>query len=216
MNKKKEISEKSLELNVCMEILQRLRAYPSFRKASWVGLTQREERQQGLDAKIRNTPGVALMLQFKSPWATSKVDKAYTFSINREQHKTLERLGCTDAVHYVLPLYSKWWKLDRDAPDILQDTWLVPVKCIPSSYLVRELTTIQVKKTASAGIKVSGYPRWTPTCDAIRADDYFEAAGLLLDFRSLGIEPSALRSWIDGWEGTTLRFSGLGVFHLPL
>ena len=43
MAKKKEVSEKSLELNVCMEMLQSLRAYPAYLKASWVGLTQREE-----------------------------------------------------------------------------------------------------------------------------------------------------------------------------
>ena len=59
------------------------------------------------------------------------------------------------------------------------------------SYLVHEPTTIQVKEAKSTGIKVSGFPGWTPTCDAIKAGDYFEA-GLLSDFRSLGLEPSSL------------------------
>ena len=216
MSKKKEVSEKSLELNVCAEMLQHLRSYPAFQKASWLGLTQREERQQGLDAKIKNAPGVALMLQFKSPWATSRVDRIYKFTINREQHKALEKLGNPDAVHYVFPLYSKWWKVDQDAPDILQDTWLVPVACIPSHYLNRDSTTIEVRKLTPSGVHVSGSD-WVPTCAASNAREYFQLRiGSLTDFRSLGIEGPQLREWVNGWEGTALRFTGLGIFYIPV
>ncbi len=214
MTKKKEVSEKSLELNVCTEMLQSLRTYPPYQKATWVGLTQREERQEGLDAKIQNAPGVALMLQFKSPWVSSQVDRVYEFSINKKQHEALERLGCQDAVYYVFPLYSKWWKVDKNAPDLLQDTWLVPVSCIPSTNLIRDSTQIEVTKLTASRIKVWGDPNWEPTCNAINARDYFQMrSGSLSDV--IGIQPAQLREWIDGWEITALRFTSLGVFYLP-
>ena len=216
MSKKKEVSEKSLELNVCAEMLQHIRSHLALRKTSWLGLTQREERQQGLDAKIKNAPGVALMLQFKSPWATSRVDKVYKFTINKEQHKAMERLGRPGAVHYAFPLYSKWWKVDQDAPDILQDTWLVPAECIPSKYLVKDSTTVEVRKLTPSAVQVSG-PGWKPTCSAINARDYFQMrTGSLSDFGAIGIEAPQLREWINGWEETALRFRSLGIFYLPL
>ena len=218
MARKKEVSEKSLELNICTEMLQKLRGHPPWQKSSWVGLTQRQEREEGLDAKIQNAPGIALMLQFKSPWATSSVDQVCTFSINKTQHQALERLGCPEAVHYVFPLYSKWWKVDKDAPNLLQDTWLVPASCIPSSRLVRESTPIRVRKLANAnGVEVKGPCGWEPTCKATNAEDYFRLrTGNLSDYRVIGIQLSQLREWIDGWERTALRFSSLGIFYLPV
>ena len=205
-----------MELNVCAEMLQHIRSLPALRKATWHGLTQREERQEGLDAKIQNSPGVALMLQFKSPWATSKVDEIYKFTINKKQHKAMESLGCSEAVHYVFPLYSQWRKLGQDAPDILQDTWLVPVKCIPSKSLVKASTTIEVRKFAPSVVQVSG-PDWKPTCRATNARDYFQTStGSLSDFGAIGIGALQLREWIDGWEETALRFRSLGIFYLPV
>ena len=104
MTRKREVSEKSLELNVCSEMLQALRGHAGYRKALWIGLTQREERQQGLDVRVRNTAGLALMLQFKSPWATYYGDVLYKFSINKRQHEALEQLGSPKAVFYAFPL----------------------------------------------------------------------------------------------------------------
>jgi hypothetical protein len=43
------VSEKSLELNVGAELLASLRSTPRFTKAYLRGLTQREERQEGVD-----------------------------------------------------------------------------------------------------------------------------------------------------------------------
>ena len=37
----KEVSEKSLELNVYAELLQHIRSWPGYERALWVGLTQR-------------------------------------------------------------------------------------------------------------------------------------------------------------------------------
>ena len=137
------MSEKSLELNVCAELLQHIRSWPGCERALWLGLTQAQERRKGLDELIRNVgPGVSLMLQFKAPWPTSRVDDLYKFSINERQHEALEQLAGQrpKAVQYVFPLYSKWSKADRYAPDLAQDTWLVQVSSIPSKEL-RSIST---------------------------------------------------------------------------
>ena len=149
------------------------------------------------------------MLQFKSPWATSRVDRVYKFTINKEQHKAMESLRKPGAVYYVFPLYSKWWKIGRDAPDILQDTWLVPVECIPSKYLAKESTTVEVSKLSPSGVRVSG-TNWKSTCSAINARDYFQQrTGSLSDIQGIGVTPPQLREWIVGQDWTALRFRGL-------
>ena len=117
----KEVSEKSLELNVCAEMLQHIRAWPGCERALWLGLTQRQERCTGLDELIRNAgPSFALMLQFKVPWPSSLVDDLYKFSINERQHEALEQLSgqYPQAVQYVFPLYSKWDKAAQ-IPDLV-------------------------------------------------------------------------------------------------
>ena len=139
----KEISEKSLQLNVCAEMLQQIRTWPGCQKALWLGLTQRQERRTGLDELIRNVgTGSSLMLQFKAPWPSSYVDDLYKFSINERQHEALEQLAddYPDAVYYVFPFYSKWIKADRHAPDLAQDTWLVPVSSISLTLLTSPST----------------------------------------------------------------------------
>ena len=82
----KEVSEKSLELNVCAELLQYIRSWPGCGKALWLGLTQAQERRAGIDELISNVGvGFSLMLQFKAPWPSSRVDDLYKFSINERQ-----------------------------------------------------------------------------------------------------------------------------------
>jgi len=132
----REISEKTLELNVCAEILSIFRTHLGFRKAIWCGLTQRQEREKGLDELLRNLgPGVHFMLQFKAPWPTSRVDTLYTFSINTEQHKTLEILSkkYPNSTFYVLPLFSTWAKADSRVPNLAGDTWLLKVADVDSA-----------------------------------------------------------------------------------
>ena len=220
MTKKKEISEKSLELNICSEMLQCLRSHTSLQKALWVGLTQREEREIGLDERLRNASGVALMLQFKSPWATSRVNDLYKFSINKDQHEALGRLGHPEAVFYVFPLYSKWLKADIHAPNLLQDTWLLPASCIPSSKLVQESTPIYLRRHADLHISVTGHPAGYPSreanCDAINAGEYLQMSeGQMADILPSLISISQLREWVDTLEGIVPRFRGLGFFYLP-
>jgi len=61
------------------------------------------------------------MLQFKAPWSSSPADSIYKFSINTQQHKTLETglaRRYPDAVFYVLPLFIKWSKVYAYAPSL--------------------------------------------------------------------------------------------------
>jgi hypothetical protein len=131
----REISEKTLELNVCAELLREIRR--AFPKAIWLGLTQSQERKVGLDELIRNAGrGRHFMLQFKSPVPTSLEDAHYRFSINTEQHLTLMAGVASwfpDAVWYVLPLFSTWNKVDDEAPSLVNDTWAVRAADVDSS-----------------------------------------------------------------------------------
>ena len=202
-------------------MLQCLRANPSYRKALWVGLTQREEREKGIDARLHNAHGTALMLQFKAPWVTSRVDHLYRFSINREQHQALEQLELNypNAAFYVFPLYSRWWKADRDAPHLLQDTWLLPVSCIQSKKLVKENTTVDVRRDLisqiSVEISIRGRTSGESGCDGINASSYFESLRRTLDRTPNNMELRSLEDWIKSPAIALLRFKGLGFFFLP-
>ena len=91
----REISEKTLELNICAEILSSLRGRPGYQNVVWQGLTQKQERDVGVDAILRDLgPGRSLLLPFKSPWPSSAMDYLYKFSINTLQHGTMESGPC--------------------------------------------------------------------------------------------------------------------------
>ena len=222
----KEVSEKSLELNVCAEMLQYIRSWPSCEKALWLGLTQRQERRTGLDELIRNVgPGSSLMLQFKAPWPTSIVDSLYKFSINERQHEALEQLAdqYPEAVYYVFPLYSKWTKADQDAPDLAQDTWVVPVASMPLTLLTSlsspssgrhrvELERINSQITVTAhSPEVIG--------EAINAKEFFLDGSMAhsLDARSSRVPSDHLLEWIENWDqkGFAPRFRSLNALYVP-
>ena len=196
-------------------MLQCLRVYPNYRKALWVGLTQREEREQGLDEKIRNARGFALLLQFKSPWATFYGNNRYKFSINKRQHEALERLGGLDGVFYVFPLYNQWRKADAHAPDLLQDTWLLPISCIPSTQLIRKSTPIELIRRSHLRVQITGFPGWEATCEATNAKDYFQKDIQETVNRPRFIHITMLKEWIEFSQMSALRFRNLGFFHLP-
>ena len=90
----------------------------------------------GLDEFVLNVPrDLLLMLQFKSPWPASLADAPYKFDINFRQNQTLLSLASRFPrnVHYVFPLYREWNKARQDAPNLAQDTWLMPVSLMPLS-----------------------------------------------------------------------------------
>jgi hypothetical protein len=123
------ISEKSLELNVGAELLNLVRGPWGMPKAYLRGLTQREERQQGVDFFVQLNPLTRIFaFQFKAP--KGRHDGApYRYTLVREQHDLLHTLaqGFPDAVFYVLPFYATHPKLQRDVPNLMGDTWFLPV-----------------------------------------------------------------------------------------
>ena len=229
----KEVSEKSLELNLCAEMLHRIRSWRGCDKALWFGLTQKQERREGLDARIRNTCSFSLMLQFKAPWETSQEDDLYKFSINERQHAALEQTArCfPHAVYYVLPLYSTWSRADQHALDLLRDTWFVPVSSIPGSVLTLPPRTktgyhrVELDRR-SGPIEVRVFsPRLTTI--AINAKQFFDEKGTgqstnidqsLADF---GISSEGMRKWLRLMEeledeGIAPRFRGLNTLTVPV
>ena len=222
----KEVSEKSLELNVCAEFLQHIRSWRGCDRALWLGLTQRQERRTGLDELIRNVgPGLSLMLQFKAPWPSSLVDSLYKFSINERQHEALEQLAVQypEDVYYVLPLYSRWIKADQHAPDLLQDTWMVPVSSIPLTLLTSLSTPssgrhrVELERFNSQIVVTAHSPEVIG--EAVNAREYFEK-GIdrpLRDAGPSGVPSSHLQEWIELWDEKSSfpRFRGLNALYVP-
>lgn len=224
MTKRLQVSEKSLELNVGAEMLQQIRAWPGCHRALWLGFTQRRERFEGLDMLIHNMgPGAAFMLQFKAPSADSRVDYFYKFSINEKQHTVLERLASKHprAVYYVFPLYSKWSKANRHAPDLCQDTWLVPISSVPLSSLP---ASTRADLRHKVDVERSHHGRVTVTFhspevigDAINAREYFLERDSSLDLSTAGVPSEQLQEWVRRWDdgSRSVRFRNLRALYIP-
>ena len=98
-------------------------------KAYLQGLTQLEEKRQGVDFFAQLDPKTRIFaFQFKAP--KGPLDQLpYKYTLQREQHLRLHELAKTskDSVFYVLPFYVSHHKLQHDVPNLLQDTWLLPI-----------------------------------------------------------------------------------------
>ena len=233
----RQVSEKTLELNVCAELLQQIRARPDCERALWLGLTQRQERHAGLDELIENVgPGHALMLQFKAPWPTSTVDYLYKFTINERQHEALFQLAedHPQSVSYVFPLYSLWDKAAEHAPDLAQDTWLARAASIPFDDLIappRPLSgrhTVELIRDPGGVTAIVHSPQVIP--DVINAQEYFGGRSFTgsSDLLRPGVPHTALREWIRSWDAEQSdgpqrserspkppRFRGLNALYIP-
>ncbi len=221
----KEVSEKSLELNICAEFLQHIRSWPGCERALWLGLTQRQERRTGLDELIRNVgSGFLLMLQFKAPWRSSNVDSLYKFNINERQHEALEQLANDYPAHvfYVFPLYTKWTKADQYAPDLAQDTWMVPISSLPLSMLTSQSTPasgrhrVEVERFFSQ-VTVTVH---SPIVEGkvINAKEYFTDADgqQSLNDGIRGVPSERLQEWSEEWDDEFApRFRGLNALFIP-
>jgi hypothetical protein len=127
---RKQVSEKTLELNISAELLQIIRGIPGCESAFWVGLKQDQEARWGMDELIRNVPrGYHMVLQFKSPKALPRDSLPYFFTINDRQNNNLLRLAQArpQAVYYVFPHYNSLSRLGNVAPGLLDDTWFLRV-----------------------------------------------------------------------------------------
>src|SRR5438034_6379415 len=133
------ISEKSLELNVGAELLNLLRGPWGMPKAYLRGLTQHEERQQGVDFFAQLSPETRIFaFQFKAP--KGRYDGVpYRYTLVRDQHDLLHMLaqGFPNAVYYVLPFYATHQKLQHDVPNLIKDTWFLPIAPMTTAQVFR-------------------------------------------------------------------------------
>ena len=168
----------------------------------------------------------------------------YKFSINERQHEALEDLASRypQAVHYVFPFFSTWAKAREYAPDLVQDTWLVPA----SSVLLAELQAASSPKTGrhrvelertGSSIEVTVHsPRVVG--QAINAGEFLAELSGQANSLSLArrlVPHGLLREWIRAWDedgravGLTsdefsrapavsarrVRFTGLSALYIP-
>ena len=123
---------------------------------------------------------------------------------------------------YAFPLYSTWSKVTKCAPELMRDTWLVPVSCISlDSSVSRSNFSIALVRINSQIIPWGRF--LNVTCDAINAWEYFVEwssvqqldSSQQLDFNSFGVPSVLLREWIERWENSRLRFRGLRALYVP-
>lgn len=127
---RKQVSEKTLELNVTAEIIQLVRGLPGCDKAFWLGLKQDQEARWGMDEILSNVPrGYHMVLQFKSPKSRPQDTTPYNFTINDKQNDNLLKLARSrsNAVYYVFPHYNTLSRLSDDSPTLLSDTWFLRI-----------------------------------------------------------------------------------------
>jgi len=131
------VSEKSLELNVGAELLNVIRYRWGLPKAYLRGLTQREEKVEGVDFFAQLSSSARLFaFQFKAPLGTYD-SSVYRYRLVREQHNPLFALAriAPASVFYVFPFYVTPVKLQRDVPNLSQDTWLLRVALLPTATI---------------------------------------------------------------------------------
>ncbi len=124
------VSEKTLEVNVCSDLLGRIRLLRGCKRAFWMGMKQKQEAMNGIDELILNVPaGVHLALQFKAPRPTPPDGHPFYFTINERQHGHLHRLAMTRprAVHYVFPHYNTFTSMRKVSPGLLTQTYFLSV-----------------------------------------------------------------------------------------
>lgn len=130
---KKIVTEKTLELNICAEIISLIRSLQNCNKSFWIGMTQSQEAFTGMDEYIENMPhGYYLIFQFKSPWINPRNNLRFNFTINDRQHFHLSILARSfpHSCFYVFPYYKDYGKLAQNSPGLLNDTWFLDINSI--------------------------------------------------------------------------------------
>lgn len=126
-----------MELNVGAELLNLMRSGWGMPKTYLRGLTQREEKQEGVDFFAQLNPATRLFaFQFKAPKGRTE-GVPYRYTLVRDQHNALLPLAQSvpNSVFYVLPFYVAVAKLQQDVPILMQDTWLLAVEQMPTEQL---------------------------------------------------------------------------------
>lgn len=178
------VSEKSLELNIGAELLGLLRGSWGMPKAYLRGLTQNEEKQEGVDFFVQLDPATRLFaFQFKAPKGKAEATP-YQYILVRDQHESLFALAqhSPSSVFYVFPFYVTPAKLQQDVPQLLQDTWLLDlcqmptgqtfgatkrtriIRCQPGNAFInpeyRLQRLVDISRLDSHGISVEGFASW--------------------------------------------------------
>jgi hypothetical protein len=119
-------------------------------KAYLRGLTQREEKQQGVDFFAQLTPAARIFaFQFKAPRGGNE-GAPYRYTLVDEQHALLHALATIApyGVYYVLPFYVTHIKLEQNVPNLVQDTWLLPVQPMVPSQIFHGQRTKTIRCSA--------------------------------------------------------------------
>ena len=125
------VSEKSLELNIGAELLALMRGSWGMPKAYLRGLTQKEEKQEGVDFFARLPSSARIFaFQFKAPKGTTE-SIPYKYTLVREQHQPPYQLSqaAPSGVFYVFPFYVTIPKL-RQANALTK--WLGALRPLPT------------------------------------------------------------------------------------
>ena len=141
------VSEKSLELNIGAEILGIIREQWGMPRVYLRGLTQLEERQEGVDFFAELDPAARLFaFQFKAPKGTVE-SLPYRYALVSYQHNALFQLAqfSANSVFYVFPFYVTTAKLQQDVPVLAQDTWLLGVDPMQPAQVFRGAQTKVVR-----------------------------------------------------------------------
>lgn len=126
----REVTEKTLELNITAELLSDIRARPGGAAAFWIGMSNFQEAKNGLDEILVSAPSTHhLALQFKSPWPSRPDRDPYRFSVNDHQHGHLLALSKIqpDAVFYVLPAFNTLKRIMTSVPSLCRYAWMLRV-----------------------------------------------------------------------------------------
>ena len=124
---RKVVNEKTLELNVCAELLEAIRT--TFPKAFWYGLTGGQEKILPVDEFIRMN-GRLSYFQFKSPNRQRRADGCSVFQLSTRQFDNLRQLsaGRPGATFYALPDLTELKKLRRLSPNLRLMTCFVDIE----------------------------------------------------------------------------------------
>lgn len=118
------------------------------------GLTQREEKQEGVDFFAHLQPTARMLaFQFKAPQRGPEA-APYRYTLVREQHELLFGLAelAPGSVFYVLPFYVTPTKLQQRVPNLAQDTWLLPVAQMPTTPVFGAQATKVIRCSAGTAL----------------------------------------------------------------
>lgn len=232
------VSEKSLELNVGAEVLWQLRNAWGLQKAYLRGLTQHEERREGVDFFVNLDPATRIYaFQFKAPRGSFE-STPYRYKLVKYQHEELHSLGAANpgCVFYVFPFYVTAAKLHLDVPNLLGGTWLLDVApmtptlvfgtkktttilCAPGKGKVNpEYTLVQFSAIGTPGVEAGEKPQTEVVSVSDRreivvrrADDDVVPPNTVRRLIELGpgLSPTRFAEWYSGFR--SLRPHSTGV-----